>query len=114
MALTVGGNLNTNTDAVLTTVEINSTTSTLVSADRPDSSNPRIYFNASIDDPTDDVYFYIKLQAASVDNNKKGIIVVSNTNRAQFSKELTGVSMYQGEISIISGDGTFDVHITEF
>ena len=110
----IGRNTNTNTDAVIATVEANNLTSTTLIAANPD----RFCLNVSMDAGVSDINVYIKLQAASVDNVKAGIILsrrtIGNDKFDIFRWDMTPDNIYTGEISIISDVGTVDIHVTEY
>ncbi len=52
---------------------------------------------------------FVKLQAASVDNVKKGIFIPRG-----FTYELPVDNIYTGEISVIAESGNADVYVTEY
>ncbi len=55
------------------------------------------------------VQIWLKLQSASTDNDKKGIILLSGDYF-----EMSADNVYPGEISAIVESGTEDVYITEY
>ena len=97
-----GRTRNTNTGAVLTSVVLNATTSTLISA-----VNEERQMITIINDSSQDVW--IKFQAASVDNDKKGIMLWKRS-----TYEMPVDNVYLGEISAISVSGTPEIFITEY
>jgi len=103
MALTIGRNTNTNDTATLSSaVALNATTSTTVAV----SLSERIVFTFSNPGNKD---VWLKLQAASVDNDMKGIFIPRNGYW-----EMPTDNIYTGEISAIAVSGTPSVHITEY
>lgn len=114
MTLKQGGNLNTDSVADVTTVEVNDATATVLVAARP----TRTYLLISLDGGTSDEELFIRFYEAATDDTKKGIILkrkiigATSINDSVFVMENN--AMYTGEISAISESGTFDVHITEF
>jgi len=103
MAKTIRRMRNENDTAdVSSTIVLNASTSTAIST----SNTSRTYFifnNPSNQD------VWLKLQAASVDNDKKGIFV----NRGGFW-EMPTDNIYNGEISAIAVVSTPDVYYTEY
>lgn len=87
-------------------IALNSSTSVKVADVNPDRimltfSNPN---NQSV---------WLKLQAASIDDDKKGILVCGNTVfKMPFNTDNTGT--YIGEVSAIADSGTPGVYVTEF
>ena len=114
MTLKQGGNLNTDSVATTTTVEINDATATTLVVARP----LRTYLVISLDQGTSDIEVFIRLYAAGTDNIKKGILLTRRLsgNDALFQSQfvIDSSTIYTGEISAISVSGTFDLHITEF
>lgn len=114
MTLKQGGNLNTDSVATTTTVEINDATATTLVASRP----TRIYLAISMNGGSAEELVFLRFYAAATDNIKKGIIlkrkVIGATSVNDTLFIMDSNSMYTGEISAISESGTFDVHITEF
>lgn len=114
MTLKQGGNLNTDSVATTTTVEINDATATTLVVAR----GTRIYLAISMNGGTAEEEVFIRFYAASTDNIKKGIILkrkiigATSVNDTLFVMETNAI--YTGEVSAISESGTFDVHITEF
>lgn len=114
MTLKQGANLNTDSAATVTTVEINDTTATTLVVARP----LRTFLAISLDSGTTNEEVFIRLYAASTDNNKAGIILTRSLSGNDTLYEphfiMDGIVQYTGEISAISASGTFDIHITEF
>ena len=114
MTLKQGGNLNTDSEATVTTVAINDTTATIISA----ANSLRTPFVVNLNGGTADEEVFIRLYPAATDNIKKGIVLkrkiigATSINDAIFVLENN--AMYTGEISALSESGTFDVHVTEF
>ena len=107
MVKLVPKNVDTNTEATLTSaIALNATTSTtILAADTGLVSSKRKIF---ISNPTNkDVW--VKLQAASADNDKKGIWLPKNS-----VLPLPGGEIYTGEISAISVSGTPSVYLTTY
>ena len=100
---TIGANLNITDVATLSSaISLNTSTSVLVQASNID----RIYF--SISSP-DSHAIWLKLQAASVDNDKKGIYIPKNG-----FWEMQPDDKYTGEICAIADTGTPSVYTTEY
>jgi len=103
MAKTIGRNTNTTDVATLSSaIALNSTTSVKVADALPD----RINFTISNPENKD---VWLKFQAASVDNDKKGIFVPKNA-----FYEMPTDNIYTGEISAIAVSGTPSVYVTEY
>jgi len=99
----IGRNTNQNDTAVLSNaIVLNNTTSIKVA----DALNTRINFSFSNNSNKD---VWLKLQAASIDNDKKGIFVPRNGYW-----EMTPDNIYTGEISAIANSGNPSVYITEY
>ncbi len=84
-----------------TGIVLNTTTSTIISLPNPD----RIGFYISNDNPLD---MWIKFQAASVDNLKKGIFLPKNSIYEMPPEK------YTGEVSAIADTAAITVFITEY
>ena len=103
MAKEIGRNTNTTDESTLSdAIACNATTSTTIQAANED----RIFFAASNPGNKDG---WIKLQAASVDNDKKGIFLPRNGYW-----EMPTDNFYTGEISFIAVSGTPDINTTEY
>lgn len=107
MVLKIGRNINTCSDATLTSVALNSSTSTKISDECPSATLCRVYFLVSNPSEED---VWIKFQAASVDNDKKGIFI----GRRSTEIILLPDNIYIGEISAIAAEGNPTIYITEF
>ncbi|MCK5216597.1 MAG: hypothetical protein KAJ93_02350 [Methanosarcinales archaeon] len=86
---------------------LNSSTSTVIAEANPD----RKYFHVSSSGTPNEVW--IKLQPASVDDDKKGIFLVASVG-GDGSWEMPSNSIYTGEISAIAGSNGPTVSVTEF
>lgn len=71
----------------------------------------RCFFYVTIGDTTDDAW--VKLQAASVDNDQKGIFIMKSEDGDNFWEMPSG-SIYTGEICMIADAGTLDAYVTEY
>lgn len=107
MANIIGRNVNCKDTATITSVTLNATTSTTILA----ANDKRIAFHVNNDDSS--VTVWIKLQAASVDNDKKGIFL-NKKALVNSQWEMTPDNIYVGEISAIADTGTPTVYITEY
>lgn len=105
MAAIVGSNINSSDTAVLSSgIALNATTSTTILAAGDDREIRIILTNDGSKDA------FIKLQAASVDNDKKGFILYKNTT-TDLSDALTN---FTGEISGITDTGSTTIFVTSF
>jgi len=102
MAKFIGRTQNTNTDAILTEVVLNSTTTTTIGM----PVSRRIFYTV-VNDGAQKVW--LKLQAASVDNDKKGITLFKGD-----AWEMPVDNIYTGEISAISDSGNPSVFVTQY
>lgn len=103
MAKTIGRNTNINDTVTLSSaIALNATTSTKIA----DVLEDRINFTVSNNSSQD---VWLKLQAASVDNDKKGIFLFKRT-----IYEMPADNIYVGEISAIAENGTPNVYVSEF
>ncbi len=103
MAKTIGRNTNRNDEAILSDpITLNDSTSVKVA----DADDNRIVFTFS--NPSSK-QVWLKFQAASTDDDKKGIVVFARSNY-----EMPTDNVYTGEISAIAESGTPDVYITEY
>lgn len=114
MTRKIGGNLNTNTEAVVTTVEVNDSAAvTLV-----DANPKRLGLIINLNGGTADEEVFIRYFAASVNDVKKGIIIkrkiIGATSINDSTWEMTGINLYTGEVSVISESGSFNMHVTEY
>lgn len=95
------------TASVNTGVTLNSSTSVKIA----DANPNRIYFYVTNDGSTEEAW--IKLQAAGVDNDKKGIFL----NKKAIYRNDWGMpvdNVYTGEICAIAEAGTPSVYVTEY
>ena len=93
----------TNDVAIISSaIALNTSTSTILSG----AFVRRIFFAVSNSSNKD---IWLKLQAASVDNDKKGIFVPRNSYW-----EMQQDNIYIGEISAIANIGAPDIYITEY
>ncbi|MEE9304395.1 MAG: hypothetical protein V3U84_11530 [Thiotrichaceae bacterium] len=108
MAIRIGGNTKTNTDAVLSSgIAINATTSTTILAAQAVGDLPHIKVIMTNDSNRD---IWVKFQAASVDNDKKGFLIYGNSTVTL----LEGSDIYTGEISAISDIASSTVYLTSY
>lgn len=106
MALFRQRNTNTNTLATLSdAISLNSSTSTKI-VDSCDGNGCRIFFGLTNNSNSD---IWLKLQAATTDNDKKGIFVPKKSYW-----EMPPDNIYSGEISAIADFGTPDVYYTQY
>lgn len=106
-AKNIGRNRNVNDEAdVPSGITINSTTSTVIAAANPD----RISFR--VDNNEADKGAWVKLQAASVDNQKKGIWLKGDKTESAYIMDPDNI--YTGEISAIGDSDSFDLYVTEY
>ncbi len=108
MAKNVGRNINISDTATLSSaITLNSTTSVKISDSVDISIAPaRTVFTVS--NPSSK-QIWIKFEAASVDNDKKGIAVYPRT-----VYEMPIDDVYTGEISAIADSGTPDIYVTQY
>jgi len=92
-----------NSSSISGAIATNTSTSVVAAAANP----TRSFFNINNNDSNQGVW--VKLQAASVDNIKKGIFV-----KAKDEWEMPPQSMYSGEISVIADTDSPDVYVTEY
>ena len=108
MVQLIAGNINTNDTATVGNgVTLNATTSTVIATANPN----RIYFY--VDNNFSDKACFIKLQAASVDNDKKGIFL-NEKEKGDTRWEMPPDNIYTGEISAIADSGSPTVFVTEY
>lgn len=108
MAQIIGRNRNTNDTATLSSaITLNATTSVLVAAANTSRTFIRIDGNSS------NQGIWIKLQAASVDNDKKGIFIQANTIGISFW-EMPSDNIYTGEICAVADANGPEVYVTEY
>jgi len=109
MAKLIGKNSNTNDTATLSSgISVGGTTSTIILATQAASDQPRIKVIVTNDSNFD---VWIKLQAASVDNDKKGFLVYRNSTVTIMEDS----DIYTGEISAINNiAATATLFITDY
>jgi len=95
-------NTNDNCNGIPTGISLNASTSTKIA----DSNANRIFFAVSNPSNKD---IWLKLQIATVDNDKKGIFMPANSYW-----EMPTDNVYIGEISAIANSGTPDIYTTEY
>ena len=101
MVKRIGRNANTTDESFISApISVGSSVSTTLIA----ANEQRMYLAISVLDKD----IWLKFQAASVDNNKRGIFVGRNQ-----MYELLPDNMYTGEISAICDVGTATIYITE-
>ncbi len=104
----LGRNRNTSDQANVTDpIAINTGTSVILAAANPD----RIFFHVNND--ANDLAFWVKLQSASTDNDKKGIFCDKEA-KGRFDWEMPSDNIYTGEISAISDDSNQNLYVTEY
>ena len=95
-------------------VTINSTTSTKIA----DINRTRSFLCVSINGDSNNIGIFIKLQAASIDNEKKGIWIGKNLDEdgsySKISWEMPQMNIYTGEISAICQSGSHELNIIEY
>lgn len=103
-----GRNVNENDTAAVTTIVLNATTSTVIAAANPD----RIFFhvNSGIEP---DKACWVKLHAASVNDDKDGIIL-HEAGKGDNAWEMPPDNVYPGEISAIAEAIPCTVYVTEY
>ena len=103
--------INSNASATTTVITLNSLTSTTIAAEqiKTDGRPNRIFFAVSNSSNND---VWLKLQAASVDDLKKGIHLPGIGNIESYWEMSDNI--YKGEISAIAESGTPDVHVVEY
>ena len=108
MAKTIGRTRNTTDIAdVKDGVTLNSTTSTVIAEANPD----RIFF--FVDSNFSDKASWVKLQAASVDDNKKGIFL-HEKEKGKNDWKMPPDTIYTGEICAIADSGSPVLYVTEY
>ncbi len=103
MTKLIGRNRNLNTEAQTTEFTLSDTTSTIISL----ANDKRIYFR--VDNASTGRIVYVKLQAANVDNDKRGVRI-----KEIDIFEMTGDNIYTGEISAIAEMDEPIIFVTEF
>ena len=115
MTIMIGRTSNKNDTATLSdAININATTSTKIA----DANDKRTCITICLECGTGDACIYIKLQAASIDNDKKGIILFrvlsEDGSTATLTWEMKADNIYTGEISAIAEAGTHNLYVTEY
>lgn len=114
MGKTIWRNINTTDSATSQAIALNSSTAVKIA----DANDHRIFFNVTIDWSSGDESIYIKLQAASVDNNKTWIWIGRRLDEDwsyfKVDWEMPTDNIYTWEISAIMSSGTHTVHVTEY
>jgi len=103
-----GRTFNTNTEATVTAIPLNSSTSTVISAANPD----RLFFYVN-NGVEPDKACWIKLHAASLDNTKHGILLHEG-EKGVGDWAMPVDNAYTGEISAIADDSNCTVYVTEY
>ena len=105
---TIGRNVNESDIATVAAgVTLNAVTSTTIAV----ANGVRIFFE--VDNNFSDKAVWIKLQAASVDNDKKGFFLNEKEKGATKWRMPTD-NIYVGEISAIADSGSPVVYVTEY
>lgn len=103
MARDIGNRRSTSTSATIDSgTSLNSSTSVKIR----DSGTDFLYWSITNDSKKD---VWLKLQAASVDNTKKGILLPKNS-----MWEMPENILYTGEICAMTDSGSATVYTTEF
>ena len=97
-----GTRYNRNDEATLSSVVLNSSTSTLVKA----AGNGFLFFSVS---NVSNHNVWLKLQSAATDNDKKGIYIPKGSYW-----EMSAQNNYEGEISAISQSNGPTIYITQY
>jgi len=100
--------INTNDEATVTAIPLNSSTSTVIAA----ANLGRVFFHVN-NGVEPDKACWIKLHAASVDDTKHGI-VVHEGQKGVGGWEMPTDNIYTGEISAIAQDTPCTVYVTEY
>ena len=107
-AVKLGKNRNVHDEAVISDgVELNNSTIVTIAA----ANDQRIFFHVNNNSSLQAAW--IKLQAASVDDDKKGIILLKRLE-PNGRWEMPSENIYTGEISAIADNGTPTVYVTEY
>ena len=108
MVLRINRNRNTNdTVTISDAIALNSSTSIKIA----DANPNRIFIHVHNDNGSEKVW--VKLQAASVDNDKKGIWLNSKGLMPQFWT-MPVDNVYTGEICAIADSGSPSIYVTEY
>lgn len=108
MTLQLGRNINKADIATVSdAIAVNTSTSVKVADANPD----RIFLH--INNDANDLAFWIKLQPASIDNDKKGIFADKEA-KGRFDWEMPSDNIYTGEISVVSDASNQNIYVTEY
>ena len=108
MTATIGTSTNTNNVAVIDEITVNNATSVKILDAVPAGQPPHIKVVVTNQNAND---LWVKFQAASVDNDKKGILITQKKSVTI----MEGSDIYIGEVSAIyAGGGPDTVCITRF
>ena len=108
MTAMIGRNVNSNDVAIISdSIELNTSTSVVIAQANPN----RIYFHVNNDSSKEACW--IKLQGASVDNNKKGIFL-NEKEKPDTRWDMPIDNVYTGEISAIAEKGKPTIYVTEY
>ena len=114
MPLKKGRNINSNTVATVTRVQVNSVTATTIAAVNPD----RINLSVCLAHSTIDVDVAVRAYPAATDNNLNGEMLtrhtIGNANLFRPSWAMPTDNMYIGELSAMSQTGLVDIIVTEW
>ena len=103
-----GRNTNTNTEATLSQpISVGSAAAVKIA----DINAERLFIH--INTGPNNNGCWIKLQGATVDNDKKGIFL-DEKNGVSVSWEMPPDNIYTGEISAIAESGNVDIYVTEY
>ncbi|MEE8207794.1 MAG: hypothetical protein V3T88_02375 [Nitrosomonadaceae bacterium] len=108
MTIRIDRNKNTNDTATMSNaITLNGTTTITIATANPDRNYILIHNNSAA------TACWVKLQAASVDDDKKGIFIDKSVpTPAEW--EMPVDNIYTGEISAISDSGAVDIYVTEY
>jgi len=108
MSQTIGRNRNVNDTATISdAITLNNTTSTVIAVANPN----RTFFYVTNNGAADAIW--IKLQAASVDNDAKGIWIQKKEVSESFW-QMPDDNIYTGEISAIAESNNPEIFVTEY
>lgn len=108
MAQNIGRNINVNDTAVVSApIALNTTTSVKIS----DANTARTVFDVNNNNASHG--WWLKLQAAGIDNVKKGIYI-TNKNGSRPFWSMPRDNIYTGEISAIADTDTPEAFVTEY
>lgn len=96
-----------NSSSISDPINLNSTTAVTIVAANPD----RIFLDINNDNSANG--FWVKLQAASVDDDKKGIFITSKVGSRPFW-QMPNDNVYTGEISAIADADSPKAYVTEY